>query len=57
MLNLAVSYGKTFIITNAAEGWVQFSAAKFMPSIVPILDKITIISARTKYEPRFPGEV
>lgn len=28
-----------------------------MPSLVPILDKITIISARTKYEPHFPGEV
>ena len=57
MLNMAVSNGKTFIITNAAEGWVQFSARKFMPSVVPILDKITIISARTKYEPHFPGDV
>lgn len=28
-----------------------------MPSIVPILDKITIISARSKYEQHFPGEV
>ena len=25
--------------------------------MVPILDKINIISARTKYEPHFPGEV
>lgn len=28
-----------------------------MPSLVPILEKITIISARSKYEPRFPGDV
>ncbi len=28
-----------------------------MPSIIPILDKITIISARTRYEPHFPGDV
>ena len=54
---MAVNYGKTFIITNAAEGWVQFSALKFMPSVAPILEKITIISARTKYESHFPGEV
>ena len=54
---MAVSNGKTFIITNAAEGWVQFSARKFMPLVVPILEKITIISARTKYEPHFPGDV
>lgn len=57
MLNLSIKYGKTFIITNAAEGWVQFSAQKFMPSIVPILDKITVISARARYECHFPGEV
>lgn len=28
-----------------------------MPAIVPILDKITIISARARYECHFPGEV
>lgn len=28
-----------------------------MPSLVPILEKVTIISARTKYETKFPGEV
>jgi hypothetical protein len=28
-----------------------------MPALVPILEKITIISARTRYEPHFPGEV
>lgn len=57
MLQLSLKYGKTFIITNAAEGWVQFSAQKFMPSLVPILEKITIISARGRYESHFPGEV
>ena len=46
-----------FIITNAAEGWVEFSAKKFLPSVYPLLKNITIISARTKYENHFPGEV
>ena len=45
-----MKYGKTYIITNAGEGWVQFSAQKFMPSVVPVLSQITIISARAKYE-------
>lgn len=28
-----------------------------MPSLVPLLEKITIISARTNYETHFPGDV
>ena len=50
VLELSVQYGQTYIITNAGEGWVQFSAQKFMPSCVEVLKKIKIISARTKYE-------
>lgn len=57
MLELAVQYGKVYIITNAAEGWVEFSANKFMPDVCPILEKITIISARQKYEHKFPDDV
>lgn len=57
MLDLSVKYGRVYIITNAAEGWVEFSAAKFMPEVLPCLDKITIISARAKYEAQFPNEV
>ena len=50
VMELSVYYGQTYIITNAGEGWVQFSAQKFMPSCVPILKKIKIISARSRYE-------
>jgi hypothetical protein len=31
MLEISVEHGKTYIITNAAEGWVEFSCKKFMP--------------------------
>jgi hypothetical protein len=54
---LSIHAGKTFIITNAAQGWVEFSAQKFMPSVSALLSKITIISARTKYESYFPTDV
>ena len=57
MLELAVKFGKVYIITNACEGWVEFSCNRFMPSVMPALQKIEIISARAKYEARFPTEV
>ena len=57
MLELAVKFGRVYIITNACEGWVEFSCKRFMPDVLPVLDKITIISARAKYESRFPGQV
>jgi hypothetical protein len=57
MLEVSLQHGKTYIITNAAEGWVEFSCQKFFPSVLPLLAKITIISARAKYEAQFPGDV
>ena len=47
----------TFIITNAAEGWVQMSSARFLPRTQAELKKgVTIISARTRYEKLYPHE-
>jgi hypothetical protein len=57
MLEVSVSFGKTYIITNAQEGWVEFSCKKFMPECLEILQKVTIISARAKYESLYPTDV
>lgn len=57
ILEMSIGHGKVYIITNAAEGWVEFSCRKFFPSVFPILTKITIISARSRFERTFPGEV
>jgi len=51
----AVEKGNVYIITNAGKGWVEYSAKRFYPSILPILSKIKIISARGEYEKAFPG--
>merc|ERR1719401_2792798 len=57
LLELSMRLGHTFIITNAMNGWVEYSAAKWVPELLPVLQKVRVISARTKYEPHFPGEV
>lgn len=54
LLDEALQRGKVHIITNAETGWVELSAQKFLPSVVPYLSKITVISARSTYEPQFP---
>jgi len=54
VLSLAITYGTVHIITNAETGWVQLSAQKFIPGVVPLLSKVNVISARSTYESMFP---
>jgi hypothetical protein len=54
LLETAGRLGRTFIITNATEGWVQESAARWVPELLPVLRHVDIISARSRYEPQFP---
>ena len=56
LLNMALSKGDVYIITNAGLGWVEFSAQKFYPNIYDILPKIQIISARGEWEKVYPGD-
>jgi hypothetical protein len=46
ILTETMKYGEVYIITNAAEGWVEFSAKKYMPKLLKLFDKLTIMSAR-----------
>jgi len=54
LLNLALKYGHVNIVTNAETGWVQLSAQKFMPLVVPLLSRVTVISARSTFEAAHP---
>lgn len=54
VLNTALSYGEVHIVTNGETGWVQLSAQKFLPSVVPMLEKVRVLSARSAFESMFP---
>jgi hypothetical protein len=57
LLQKALTYGRTFIITNAVQGWVEHSAGQFYPQFAAdVLHRVEIISARTDYEANFPGD-
>lgn len=54
LLRLAMSFGEVHVVTNAETGWVQLSAKKFLPGVVPVLDSVKVLSARSTYETMFP---
>lgn len=56
LLTLALEKGDVYIITNAAPGWVEYSAEKFYPSLKTIIKKINIVSARGEHEKEHPGD-
>ena len=56
LLNIAITKGDVYIITNAGLGWVEYSAERFYPKVLEILPKIKIISARGEWEKDYPGD-
>ena len=47
--------GTVYIVTNAAEGWVELSGNRFLPKVYQELQQgVKIISARAHYERQFP---
>jgi len=54
VLERSMLRGEVHIVTNAETGWVQLSAQKFLPGVLPLLNKIQIVSARSTYEAMFP---
>jgi len=54
LLRLAMSFGDVHVVTNAETGWVELSAKKFLPGVVPLFDRVKVLSARSTYESMFP---
>lgn len=57
LLEQSLRLGHTFIITNAQSMWVQYSCAKWIPELLPTLERIRVISARSKHEDKYPNQV
>jgi len=55
-LRMAMRLGDTVIVTNGNANWVQDSAARFLPGLRPLLDRMEVTSARADYEHHFPGD-
>jgi len=49
-LTTAKQFGTVLLITNAERGWIELSCRKFMPTLLPALEGLKLVSARTSYE-------
>jgi len=49
-LQLAMKVGKVVIVTNAMEPWVETSCRNFMPAILPIVEQIPVVYARSVFD-------
>jgi hypothetical protein len=56
MLMKSIEKGTVFIITNAAPGWVEYSAKRFYPTAAQCLKDVNVISARGMFEKVYPGD-
>jgi len=51
-LRAARRRGRVVLVTNAERGWVELSCRKFSPWLLPLLDGLKVLSARSEYEHR-----
>lgn len=56
LLHHAFGLGAVTIVTNAETGWVELSAQRFMPRVLPLLAKCRVISARSTFEGAYPDQ-
>jgi hypothetical protein len=56
MLMKSIEKGTVYIITNAAPGWVEYSAKRFYPTAAQCLKDVNVISARGMFEKVYPGD-
>lgn len=55
-LRVAQQLGKVVLVTNAERGWIEMSCRRFLPTLMPALGGVAMLSARTRYEsPELPS--
>ncbi|CAD7951901.1 unnamed protein product [Amoebophrya sp. A25] len=51
-IRASLKLGRVVIITNAETGWAQLSCKRWLPGLWPFLQDMTVISARSTFEPK-----
>jgi len=56
ILHTSMSIAETLIVTNGNATWVKDSARRFLPRLLPTLEKLQVVSARAMFESEYPGD-
>lgn len=56
VLTTAMGLGDTLIVTNGNRTWVQDSARRYLPGLLGLLSKMTVVSARALFESKYPQD-
>lgn len=56
LLEAAGNLGEVVIVTSAETGWVEYSCRLFLAKLLPSLDTVRIVSARSLYESQYPKD-
>lgn len=56
LVTKALVLSTVYIVTNATLEWVAKSAKLYLPSVVPLLERVTILSARSLYQLTYPDQ-
>lgn len=56
ILLTSMSIAETCIVTNGNATWVMDSASRFLPGLLPTLQRLTVVSARALFESSYPGD-
>lgn len=58
LLEKMIMFGKVLIVTNAKQGWVQYSSFYMLPRVHSLIDLyIPVISAQTLFETEYPDMI
>lgn len=56
ILHASMKLGRTIIVTNAMESWITETTKRFMPRLIPTLERLLIVYARNNWERLWPGD-
>ena len=52
-----IKFAKVVLITNAKEGWIEYSSYYLLPRVHQLIETyIPIVSAQTEFGDKFPSE-